>query len=183
MDGIDGRGGVGGEVRAGLAGDAGHLVLLATNPSGYRSLCRLSSLIQGSPEREAIAARGIGWEELAAHRAGLICLSGGRSGWIERYLRAGDYAAAQLYAGRLAGIFEEDAYLALELHAPGDEAVAAEVITLGRRLGLPLVAVQPVYCLTPEDASKLRLLAAIRANARFENVILSGFTRRRRGIR
>ena len=94
----------------------GHLVLLATGPAGYRSLCRLSSLIQGSPEREALAARGLGWDELTAHREGLICLSGGRRGWIERYLRAGDYAAAQLYAGRLAGIFEENAALALELH-------------------------------------------------------------------
>jgi DNA polymerase-3 subunit alpha len=27
----------------------GHLVLLATGPAGYRSLCRLSSLIQASP--------------------------------------------------------------------------------------------------------------------------------------
>ena len=95
----------------------GQLVLLATGPAGYRSLCRLSSLIQGNPEREALAARGLGWDELAAHREGLICLSGGRRGWIERYLRAGDYAAAQLYAGRLAGLFDEDAALALELHA------------------------------------------------------------------
>ena len=36
---------------------AGQLVLLATGPAGYRSLCRLSSLIQGHPEREALAAR------------------------------------------------------------------------------------------------------------------------------
>ena len=138
-------------------------------PSGYRSLCRLSSLIQGSPEREALAARGIGWDELAAHREGLVCLSGGRNGWIERYVRGGEVAAAQLCAGRLAGIFEEDAVLAMELHKPGDEAVAAEVLALGRRLGLPTVAVQPVYCLAPEDAPRLRLLASIRANVRFED--------------
>jgi DNA polymerase III alpha subunit len=30
----------------------GHLVLLATGPAGYRSLCRLSSQIQASPERD-----------------------------------------------------------------------------------------------------------------------------------
>ena len=115
----------------------GQLVLLATGPAGYRSLCRLSSLIQGNPEREALAARGLGWDELTAHREGLICLSGGRRGWIERYLRAGDYAAAQLYAGRLAGIFDENAVLALELHTPDDEQIATEVVALGRRLGLP----------------------------------------------
>ena len=143
----------------------GQLVLLATGPAGYRSLCRLSSLIQGSPEREALAVRGVGWEELAAHREGLICLSGGRRGWIERHLRAGNYAAAQLSAGRLASLFEEDAALALELYTPEDERIATEVVALARRLGLPAVAVQPVYCLAPADAPKLRLLAAIRANA------------------
>ena len=168
-----GRGGAGGEV--------GQLVLLAINPAGYRSLCRLSSLIQGSPERETLAVRGLGWDELAAHRDGLICLSGGRHGWLERFLRAGDYAAAQLYAGRLAGIFEENAVLALELHEPTDEAIATEVVTLGRRLGLPTAAVQPVYCLAPGDASKLRLLAAIRANVRLDDVILSEPTHKNEG--
>ena len=150
----------------GRSAAAGHLVLLAINRAGYRSLCRLSSLIQGRPDREAVAARGLAWDEIAAHREGLICLSGGRMGWIERCLRAGDVSAAQLYAGRLAGIFEENACLALEIHTPADEAIAAEVVALGRRLGLPAAAVQPVYCLSAEDAPKLRLLAAIRENRR-----------------
>ncbi|MCX6030664.1 MAG: DNA polymerase III subunit alpha [Chloroflexi bacterium] len=155
----------------------GHLVLLAKDSTGYRSLCRLSSLIQGSPERELLTAHGMNWNDLAVHREGLICLSGGRAGWIERYLRAGDRGSAQIYAGRLAGIFDEDAYLALELHERADEAVAAEVIALGRRLGVQTVAVQPVYCLSPDDAPRLRLLAAIAQNARLAApVILSGLT-------
>lgn len=153
-------------VGTGEGGGGGHLILLATDPAGYRSLCRLSSLIQGRPDREAAAAHGLTWDEIAAHREGLVCLSGGWMGWIERFLRAGDTAAAQAYAGRLAGIFDEDAYLALELHRPEDERMAAEVMALGRRLGIPTVAVQPVYCLSPDDAPKLRLLAAIRENRR-----------------
>ena len=50
------------------------------------------------------------------------------------------------------------------MHAE-DERIATEVVALARRLGLSAVAVQPVYCLAPADAPKLRLLAAIRANA------------------
>ena len=50
-----------------------------------------------------------------------------------------------------------------------DERIATEVVALARRLGLPVVAVQPVYCLAPADAPKLRLLAAIRANALLDN--------------
>ena len=45
------------------------------------------------------------------------------------------------------------------------------MVALGRRLGLPVVAVQPVYCLAPSDAPKLRLLAAIRANALLDDPI------------
>ncbi|PKO23451.1 MAG: hypothetical protein CVU38_04040, partial [Chloroflexi bacterium HGW-Chloroflexi-1] len=175
------RGGVGGEVGGRVGGEVGgrvggevgnevgHLILLAKDPTGYRSLCRLSSLIQGNPDREAWAARGLDWETLRAHRDGLICLSGGRAGWIERYLRAGDLAAAQIYAGRLAGIFDENACLALEIHGPKDEAIAAEVAALGRRLGLPSAAVQPIYCMAPEDTPRLRLLAAIRENVRLKD--------------
>lgn len=152
------------EARRANDAQPGHLVLLATGPTGYRSLCRLSSLIQGRPEREALAARGLTWDDLAANRAGLICLSGGRRGWIERALRGGDLAAAQIIAGRLAGLFDDNAGLALEIHSPADHAIAAEIVALARRLGLPTVAVQPIYCLRAEDAARLRLLAAIREN-------------------
>jgi len=98
----------------------GHLVLLAKDAAGYRSLCRLSTLIQGRPDRETIAANGLAWEQIASRRAGLICLSGGRMGWVDRFLTAGEPSLALAFAGRLAGTFDEDAYLTLELHQPGD---------------------------------------------------------------
>ncbi len=146
------------------AAGPGQLVLLALDPAGYRSLCRLSSRIQGSPDRALLAGQGLSWDDIATHHEGLLCLSGGRAGWIERCLTAGDLRAAQRYAGRLAGVFDDRAYLTLELHAPGDEQVAAEIVALGRRLGLPPVAVQPVYCLAADEGPKLALLAAIREN-------------------
>jgi DNA polymerase-3 subunit alpha len=148
----------------------GLLVLLATGPAGYRSLCRLSSQVQGGPDRETLAARGFGLDDLRAHRDGLICLGGGRVGRAERLLRAGDLSAAREYAGRLAGIYGEDAYLSLELHRPEDLAVGGEIAALGKALGLPSVAVQPVYCLSPQDVDRLRLLAAIDLNCPLEAV-------------
>ena len=161
--------------RAPEAEPPGRLVLLATGPSGYRSLCRLTSLLQGDPQRESLLGRGLGRDDLLAHREGLICLSGGRMGWIERFLRAGDLAAAQSYAGRLAGIYGDNTYLSLELQrgAHGmddDRAVVEQVVALGRRLGLPSAAVQPVYCLSAQDAPRLRLLAAVDCNCRLESV-------------
>jgi DNA-directed DNA polymerase III PolC len=149
---------------------AGQLVLLATGPAGYRSLCRLSSLIQASPEREQLAARGLDWPAVAAHREGLICLSGGRRGWIERLLRMGMDQAARDYARRLAEVYGQNAYLSLELYQPGDEAVAREIVAIGQEVGLSCVAVQPVYCLSPQDSAKLRLLAAIDGNCRLDEL-------------
>jgi len=96
---------------SGNASRPGRLVLLATRPSGYRSLCRLSSLLQGHPDRETRLARGLEWDMLKAHREGLICLSGGRMGWIERFVRASNLSAARRYAGRLAGILGDNACL------------------------------------------------------------------------
>jgi DNA-directed DNA polymerase III PolC len=148
----------------------GLLTLLAAGPEGYRSLCRLSSSVQARPDRLEAAAAGLSWDALKADSAGLICLSGGRQGWVERRLRAGDRAGALHYAGRLAGIYEQRAYLALELHRPADAAIAQEISALGDRLGLSAVAVQPVYCLSPQDRPKLRLLAALRVNCRLADV-------------
>jgi DNA polymerase-3 subunit alpha len=148
----------------------GRLVLLATGPAGYRSLCRLSSLIQGSPERDTLARRGLGWADLEAHHEGLICLSGGRMGWLERLLRAGDEAAARAYTVHLADIYGESVYLSLEVHRAEDQAIAQAITEIGRRVGLPCAAVQPVYCLNRAEAPRLKLLAAIDCNCPLEAV-------------
>ncbi|HNS01871.1 MAG TPA: DNA polymerase III subunit alpha [Anaerolineae bacterium] len=147
-------------------GGAGLLTLLATGPEGYRSLCRLSSQVQARPDRLEAAAAGLSWDALKEQSAGLICLSGGRQGWVQRRLATGDRAGALRYAGRLAGIFGERAFLALELHRPADVPLAQALVDLAGRLGLGSVAVQPVYCLTPQERPRLRLLAALRENCR-----------------
>ncbi len=67
----------------------GYLVLLATGPKGYQSLYRLSSHLQGHPHRDAIIDGGLDWETLRNNRDGLICLSGGRRGWLDHLVRPG----------------------------------------------------------------------------------------------
>ncbi|MCL4265615.1 MAG: DNA polymerase III subunit alpha [Anaerolineae bacterium] len=143
---------------------AGRLVLLATGPTGYQSLCRLSSAMQSSPAREHLLRQGIPWGWLKENSAGLIALDGGRMGWMERYVRAGNRQAAVRFASRLGGLFGELGGLSLELHNPADEAVARELVAIGERFGLTAVAVHPIYCLEPADTPRLRLLAAIDHN-------------------
>ena len=152
------------------AADPGYLVLLAANGAGYRSLCRLSSLVQGWPDREARAARGLRLDDLRAHAEGLICLAGGRRGWTERLLRAGHREAARRFAGRLPYIYGERAFLSLELHGSADVQLATAVESVGQFMGIPTVAVQPVYCLARRDAPRLKLLAAIDRNCLLNEV-------------
>ncbi len=148
----------------------GELVLLATGPEGYRSLCRLTTLIQGNPDREERMARGLSLDELTAHRAGLICLEGGRHGWVYRSLQAELPDAARRFAGRLAGIFDDQTCLGLELHAPSDHEIGRQVESIGAFLGLPTVALQPVYCLESEETPQLRLMSAIARNCRLDEL-------------
>lgn len=149
---------------------AGWVVLLATGPAGYQSLCRLSSAVQSSSARAQLLLQGVPWSWLKENVAGLVCLDGGAMGWTARYLRAGSPRAAARVASRLGGLFGEMAYLSLELHTPADTAVARELMTIGDRFGLATVAVQPVYCLEPADAPRLRLLAAIDQNCHLADV-------------
>jgi len=148
----------------------GMLVLLATGPEGYRSLCRISSLAQGNANREAFLQHGVPLADLRGATAGLIALSGGRRGWVERCIRADAEPAAHRIAARLAGLFEDNFHLSLELHGPADDIVARQVTRLAARLGVSTVAVQPVFSLEPADKQRLHLLAAIRCNCPFDAV-------------
>jgi DNA-directed DNA polymerase III PolC len=147
----------------------GDLVLLAKNRQGYRSLCALSSSMLCQPNRDRHALH-LSWEALKAHHDGLICLTGGRRGWLYRLIQADQLQAASRLAARLGGIFFENCYLSLELHDERDTAVARQLVALGERFGMPPVAVQPVYVLKNQHQGALRLLAAIDHNCYLEDV-------------
>ncbi len=159
------------EAPPGVAGDGspGTLTLIAAGAAGYRSLCRLSSTLQAAPERGTRNGR-LTWDELKCHHEGLFCLSGGRNGWIDRLLRRSERSLAGRAVSQLAGVFGERAWLALEMHGEQDRPMANEVSALAARFGLGTVAVQPIFCLEPEDRQRLRLLAAIARNKRLEDL-------------
>jgi DNA-directed DNA polymerase III PolC len=149
----------------------GEIVLLAQNPTGYRSLCALSSWFQGRADRETALRHGASLDVLRAHAEGVLCLTGGRRGWIARALRAGRRPLAHRLIGKLAGIYTPYAtYLSLEHHTAADRAVNQALDALGERMGLPRVAVQPVYTLGPDETARLRLLAAIARNCPLDAV-------------
>lgn len=151
-------------------GQADWVVLLARNAAGYRSLCRLTSVLQAHPQREQLVQRGVRWADLAANRDGLACLCGGRRSLLEQALRTGQAKRAGYLLARYAGLFDAECRLSLEVHTASDLGVAQQLHSLGQQFGVETVAVQPVYCLQPEDRPTLRMLAAIERNCRLDEL-------------
>ena len=145
-----------------------HLVLLARDTIGYRSLCRLVSRAnlagtKGMPRFSQAL--------LADHTEGLVALSGCRDGEIARRLRVGDREGARAVAERLASRFRTPgdgiaaAGLVLELQhhlLAEDDWLVAETAALGRELGLPVVVSNDVHYARPEGRELHDVLTGIR---------------------
>ncbi len=152
-----------------------HLVLLALDGAGYRSLCRLVSRAnlagtKGVPR----VTQGL----LAEHAEGLVALSGCRHGELARRLLAGDRegarAVAEGYArlfgarrspadGASGGVARAGFVLELSHHLlPGDDWLVAETARLAREAGLPVVVTNDVRYALPADRELHDVLTAIR---------------------
>jgi len=151
-----------------------HLVLLARDGTGYRSLCRLISRanLDGTKRvprfRQAL---------LEANSEGLVALSGCRDGEIARRLRVGDRDGAAAAARRYAALFggrlgaggggdESPAssgfFLELSHHLlPDDDWLVGETAALADELGLPVVVTNDVHYARPEDRELGDVLTAI----------------------
>ena len=137
-----------------------HLVLLAQNASGYRSLCRLISRANMAGSKAAPQFRQ---SLLADHTDGLVALSGCREGEIARRLRAGDRSGARAAAAVLAERFPDRFYLELSHHRlPDDDWLVAETARLARELRLPVVVTNDVHYARPEGREFHDVLTAIR---------------------
>jgi error-prone DNA polymerase len=160
-----------------------HLVLLAREMSGYRSLCRLTSAAQ------LAGTKGVprfSHELLARHTEGLVALSGCRHGEIARRLLAGDREGALAAARKLASLFTAVAglgggglFLELEHHLlPDDDWLVAETARLAGEVGLPLVVTNDAHYARPEDRELQDVLVCIRHGVTLEE---SGHLRRPNG--
>jgi len=103
------------------------IVLLAQDEAGYLNLMALSS--QAYVEA-AEGVRAVDPDTLAAHGAGLICLTGGADGPLGRLAQAGKPEAAAALLDRLEAIFADRLYVEIQRHGDGDDPrTAAEAAT------------------------------------------------------
>ena len=149
-----------------------HLLLLARDATGWRSLCRLVSRANLAGTK---AVPKFTQALLAEHAEGLIALSGCREGELARRLRAGDREGARAVAERYATLFGHGTaglrgesaagsgfVLELSHHLlPDDDWLVAETARLAEELGLPVVVTNDVHYDRPEGRELHDVLTAI----------------------
>ena len=144
-----------------------HLVLLARDAVGWRSLCRLASRANLAGTK---AVPRFTQALLEEHHEGLIALSGCRDGELARRLRAGDREGARAVAERYARLFgtgesaaSSGFVLELSHHLlPDDDWLVSETARLADELGLPVVVANDVHYAHPDGRELQDVLTAIR---------------------
>ncbi|MDP9111455.1 MAG: PHP domain-containing protein, partial [Candidatus Eremiobacteraeota bacterium] len=127
----------------------GRIVLLVQERRGYAHLCELISLAQ---LRGSKADARLQWGDFEGRTDGLIALSGGAHGIVERELARGDRVAARRVAGHLRERFGERFFLELQQHfVPEDARRCNLLLDLARDLELPYVATNGVVYARKED--------------------------------
>jgi error-prone DNA polymerase len=140
--------------------DGAHLVLLVENQRGYANLCRL---ISGAQMRGSKGDARLQIGDLERHNEGLIALSGGPHGRVERALAREGVRAAAHEAQRLAGFFEQRFYLELQQHLTHEETQRnLQLVRIAERCRLPYVATNAVVYASGADALVADVLACVR---------------------
>ncbi len=137
-----------------------HLVLLASNRTGYANLIRLSSIgyLEGYYRRPRIDK-----EVLEQYSEGLICLAACLSGEIALWLRQENYDAARRSTEWFARVFGPDRFwLEVQDHGIPDERIVRDgMFRLADDLGLPVVATNDAHYLARADHEAHDCLLAI----------------------
>lgn len=136
-----------------------HLILLAKDETGYRSLMLLSSeaFIHGFYYKPRID-----YDLLEAHAEGLVCLSACLAGDIPQALLHGRYDDAKRLGERLHRMFGDDFYIELQNHGlPEQQRILPGLRKLAAELGVKTVATNDVHYVAREDAEAQDVLLCI----------------------
>jgi len=137
-----------------------HLVVLAKNETGYKNLIKMVSY--GWTEGYYMRPR-IDKELLKKYHEGLIVSTACLGGEVPKKITAGDLKEAEEAALWFKDIFGEDFYFELQRHKtnrpdanteayPLQEKVNAELLRMGERLGIKVIATNDVHFTNEEDA-------------------------------
>ncbi|HZP09928.1 DNA polymerase III subunit alpha [Methyloceanibacter sp.] len=139
---------LGGEIR-GPRSD-GRIALLAKDAGGYANLMQLSTNAYfAAAETGEIVTH---FSALAAHAEGLIALTGGPEGIVDRALAEGSPELARHRVESLKALFGDRLYVEIQRHGlPQERSVEPALIGLAYDLDLPLVATNESYFASADD--------------------------------
>ncbi|MBI2775903.1 MAG: DNA polymerase III subunit alpha [Chloroflexi bacterium] len=137
-----------------------HLILLATDLTGYRNLCRLvtDAHIDGYYYKPRIDR-----ELLARHGEGLIGLSGCLNGEVPRALEVDDWGLARTLAGEYQDILGKGRFF-LELQDHGmkeQQRLNEQLLRLAPEIGLPLVVTNDLHYVRRSQADAHDVLLCV----------------------
>jgi DNA polymerase III subunit alpha len=128
----------------------GRIALLAKDATGYANLIKLSTEAYryGADSGEALVTIA----HLALHQEGLIALTGGPDGVIDRAIAANDFRFAETALIQLKGIFDDRLYIELQRHGLAQErTIEPLLLDLAYDNNLPIVATNEPYFAAPDD--------------------------------
>lgn len=144
-----------------------HLTLLARNPRGYASLCRLVSKAhldrpRGEPRADLAALSAL--EEV-------IVLSGCRRGELAALILQGQYREAVKVAKGYKDLWGENFYIELQDNLlPGNRFLNRSLLELARSLGIRPVATNNAHYASRQDFVLHDILTCIRTLSRVEDI-------------
>jgi DNA polymerase-3 subunit alpha len=125
------------------------VALLVKDADGYVQLSKLisSAYTEVAPEEAPHATL----DRLIRHSQGLILLTGGPGGPVNRLLAAGQPEAAERLLGCLTTAFGDRLYVELQRHGlPNEAAIEDRLVALAYEKGLPLVATNDAHFTTDD---------------------------------
>jgi error-prone DNA polymerase len=133
------------------------LTLLVRNKTGYQNLCRL---ITHMKMRAAKGKAAASWEDIAAFRDGLICLTGDERGPLAAALQQG---RAQQCLHQLTSIFgRKNVYAELQRHMNREEELRnKQIVALAHHANVPLLATNGVRHCWPQQRELLDVFTCI----------------------
>jgi len=154
----------GGEDDVSGGGAYTHMTLLAENNQGLSNLFKLSSL--ASLEGYYYKPR-MDRDLLSKYSTGIIATTGCPGGEIQTRLRMGAFKEAKQAASELRDIFgAENFYLEIMDHGIDIETrVKADLLKLGKELGLPLLATNDLHYTHHEDAASHEALLCVQSGS------------------
>src|SRR5262249_55978602 len=153
----------------GRGGAAHHLTLLAKNLTGFKNLIKISSV--AFMEGYHYVPR-IDKELLAAHKDGLICLSGCASAEFSEYLLKEQWDRAKELCAWYAKTFgAKNFYVEVQNNGLTIQRRCYEgAVRVAQEMGLPLVATSDAHYLCREDAEAHDVLLCINTKAKRADV-------------